>query len=413
MKKSSALLIAAALILSSCGVAAQYASSDDGQKFQDGIYNNTPSFRTKEQKEESENEAQALKEKTQASQIYLFGDKKDTVMIPKDMSAMIKYDQKLGGTVVTVGENPYDWRFDLENNYGYYYGPYSIGSSWYWSRHYAPWYWNSWSYTPWRYHGWYDPFYIGGWYDPWYYSGWFDPWYYGGHWGWYDPWYHHHHYCGWYGAWDPYWGHHHGHGPGYGPDRPGHGKEVIYGPKDRVFSSGTSIRGGIGNRVSTVSSGGRTERVATRKASSTRVSTTERKPISRTSAVKTSPASKISSAKINNSRVSSSKINREANLSNHRKPAVSNPSATRNGTTVNRGSSVSTERNSGYRPSSSSERSSGYERSSSTRSSSSYNRSSSSSSSRSGFSSGGGGVSRSSGSSGGGYSRSSGGSRSR
>jgi methylmalonyl-CoA mutase cobalamin-binding domain/chain len=36
MKKSSALLIAAALILSSCGSVAQFASSDNGQQFQDG-----------------------------------------------------------------------------------------------------------------------------------------------------------------------------------------------------------------------------------------------------------------------------------------------------------------------------------------------------------------------------------------
>ena len=213
MKKSSALLIAAVLILSSCGTVAQYASSDTDQQFHDGIYSNTPAFRTKVEKEEAKSDTQALIEKTQESPIYLFGDKKDTVMIPKDMSAVIRYDQKLGGTVVTVGENPYDWRFDLENNYGYYYGPYSIGSSWYWSRHYNPWY--SWSFAPWRYHGWYDPWYYSpswGWYDPWYYGGywssWYDPWYYGGFWGggWYYTGYYPHY--GWY---DPYWGHHHHH----------------------------------------------------------------------------------------------------------------------------------------------------------------------------------------------------------
>ena len=46
MKKSSALLIAAVLILSSCGTVAQYASSDSDQQFHDGIYSNTPAFRT-------------------------------------------------------------------------------------------------------------------------------------------------------------------------------------------------------------------------------------------------------------------------------------------------------------------------------------------------------------------------------
>ena len=40
MKKSSVLIIVAALILSSCGALTQLASSDDGQRFQDGIYSN-------------------------------------------------------------------------------------------------------------------------------------------------------------------------------------------------------------------------------------------------------------------------------------------------------------------------------------------------------------------------------------
>ena len=152
MKKTSVLLIAAALILSSCGIIAQQASSDEGHRYQDGLYGSTPSFRTKAQKETSQKETAELINRTKASEIYLFGDKKDTIAIPENMSARIQYDQKVGGTVVTVGENPYDWRWDLENNYGYYYGPYSIGSSWYWSRHYSPYwsayyspYWSSWS----------------------------------------------------------------------------------------------------------------------------------------------------------------------------------------------------------------------------------------------------------------------------
>ena len=293
MKKSSALLIAAAFILSSCGTVAQYASSDNDQQFQDGIYSNTPAFRTKVEKEESKSDTQALIEKTQESPIYLFGDKKDTVMIPKDMSAVIRYDQKLGGTVVTVGENPYDWRFDLENNYGYYYGPYSIGSSWYWSRHYNPWY--SWSFAPWRYHGWYDPWYYGanwGWYDPWYYGGywgsWYDPWYYGGFWGggWYYTGYYPHY--GWY---DPYWGHHHHHhGPGYQPD---YHKDVWYGSRhqtgsDRLFAGTSSLRGGIGSRstVSRNESAGRTASTAVRASSSNRTSVS-RTPAGRAGAVST------------------------------------------------------------------------------------------------------------------------------
>ena len=291
MKKSSALLIAAALMLTSCGTIAQMADSDSGQQFQDGIYSNTPAFRTKVEKADSKTETQALIEKTKESPIYLFGDKKDTVMIPQDMSATIRYDQKLGSTVVTVGENPYDWRYDLENNYGYWYGPYSIGSSWYWSRHYSPWY--SWNFAPWRYHGWYDPWYYGanwGWYDPWYYGGywggWYDPWYYGGYWGWYDSWYHPHH--GWY---DPYWGHHHHHhGPGYHPD---YHKDVWYGSRhqtgsERVFGSTSSIRGGIGSR-STVS---RNESTGRSTASVTRTPSSGRSAVSRTTVARTTPTTR-------------------------------------------------------------------------------------------------------------------------
>ena len=301
MKKSSALLIAAALILSSCGALTKIASSDNGQKFQDGIYSNAPSFRTKAEKVESQAESQELALLTKQSQIYLFGDKKDTVSIPEDMSAMIRYDQKLGGTVVTVGENPYDWRYDLENNYGYYYGPYSIGSSWYWSRHYSPWY--SMSFAPWRYRGWYDGWHYGSWYSPYYYGGyyggWYDPWYWGSSWGWYDPWYSPYYspyYCGWYGGWDPYWGHHHHHhGPGHIGVRPDYHKDVWYGSRhqtssERMFGSSSSLRGGIGtsSSVSRNSSTGRT--------TSSRVQASGSTASGRTSAGRTSAVGAASSA---------------------------------------------------------------------------------------------------------------------
>ena len=150
MKKSFMLLIAAALVLSSCAAAGQLASSDSKQQFQDGIYNSSPSFRSKEEKAEDQAVTDALVEKTKASEIYLLGEKKDTIMIPENFSARIQFDQKLGGTVITLAENPYDWRYNLNNYNGYYYGPYSIGASWYWSRHYNPWYWDAWSYhSPW------------------------------------------------------------------------------------------------------------------------------------------------------------------------------------------------------------------------------------------------------------------------
>ena len=431
MKKSSVLIIVAAFILSSCGAITQLASSDNGQRFQDGIYSNTPSFRTKAEKAESQSESQALAHKTKESQIYLFGDKKDTVAIPQDMSAMIRYDQKLGGTVVTVGENPYDWRYDLENNYGYYYGPYSIGSSWYWSRHYSPWY--SWDFAPWRYHGWYDGWHFGSWYSPYYYGGyyggWYDPWYWGSHWGWYDPWYspyYNPYYCGWYGGWDPYWGHHHHHGHGHigGAD---HHKDVWYGSRhqtgsERVFGSSSSLRGGIGSR-STVSRNSSTSAsrvqasagVSSGRVSSGRTAVSVQSPAaSRSSVVRTTPSIRNEKTSVRNTgtavrgtaerqtvtagrQVSPSGKAQAATQPNYRRPA----SATVPSGTVSRESSSSPSYN---RPSSTAERSSSYDRSTSRNSSnaSSYNRSSSSSS-RSSFSTGG-SSSYSRGSSGGGFS---------
>ena len=432
MKKSSVLIILTAFILSSCGTLTRIASQDSDQRFQDGIYNSAPSLRTKTEKAESRSETQALAQKTKESQIYLFGDRKDTVAIPQDMSAMIRYDQKLGGTVVTVGENPYDWRYDLENNYGYYYGPYSLGSSWYWSRHYSPWY--SLSFAPWRYRGWYDAWHYGSWYSPYYYGGyyggWYDPWFWGSSWGWYDPWYNPYYspyYCGWYGGWDPYWGHHHhGHGPGHigGPD---HHKDVWYGSRhqtgsDRVFGSSSSLRGGIGNR-STVSRNSSSDRPASSRAqastaaSSGRIATgrtavsAHAPAASRSSVVRTTPSVRNEKTSVKNT-VNAQKITTgrdvvsagkqvspsgrvpAATQSNHRRPAAVIGSASRE----------SSDTPSYNRTSPASSRTSSYDRSSSrsTSGTSSYNRSNSSSaSSRSSFSSG---SSYSRGSSGGGYS---------
>ena len=404
MKMNSVLMIAAAALLSSCGTAAHQASSDSGYRFQDGIYCSVPDFMTKEEKEAGKAETDALVEETRNSEIYLLGEKKDTVMIPENMSAVIRYDQKLGGTVVTVGENPYSWRYDLENNHGYYYGPYSIGSSWYWSRHYNHWYWNSWTYTPWRYYGWYDPMYTYGWYDPWYYGGWHDPWYYG--WG-YSPWYGYPpYYCGWYGGWDPHH-HHHGH-----HDTPGghegngrwHGLRAQTG-SDRVFTSGNATaRGGF-----------------------------TRTPLTRKVSQNTSSASRTVSTGRNTGSGRVATVSRTAvrtnlpkpqqSISNHRKPTVAThserthmgpASGTLSGQTYNRTSSVKngayqTDRNDSGKsfsrtPVNSHDRGNtpSYDRSSTP----SYDRSSTPSYNRGGGSSS--GFSRSAPSSGGGFSRSGG-----
>lgn len=390
MKKSSVMMIAAMLMLSSCGTLTRLASSSEGQQFQDGIYSSSPDFRSKAEKAESKAETEALIAKTKESPVYLFGDKKDTIMIPDDFAATIRYDNQLNSTVVTISENPYDWRNNI--NPWSYYTPYSIGSSWYWSRHYDHWYWNSWAYTPWRYHGWYDPFYIGGWYDPWYYGGWYDPWYYSGYWG--HGWYGYPHYCGWYGGWDPYWGHHHHHHyPGYGPGHIGNGgRDRWYGPRhetvgdERVFTSRTATRRGIGTSSST-----------------SRSSSTGARPVSGSSTVR-----KVATNRAGASSVTAGKVQGTGKPSagsgtgtTYRRPSSGNSSASmRDGssTAVRSSSSSSYDRSSTV-----SRSSSNYDRNSS---GSSYNRSTSTRSSGSSYSGGNGGGSYSRGSSGGGgYSR--------
>ena len=268
MKKSSLLMIVSVILLTACGTASQYASSTSSARFEDGIYSSSPSFISREVRDESQKETEALVERTKASAIYLFGEKKDTVMIPENMSASIRYDKGLGSTVITVGENPYDWQNYI--NPWAYYTPYSIGSSWYWSRHYNPWYsstwyWNSSAYSPWAYSRWYDPWYsaYSGWYDPWYYGygGWYDPWYYGygyAGWygGWYSPWYGPMgpHYAGWYGGWDPYWGYHHHH-HNYHPHHHG-GVIVDNTPRagSRREATGSRVNGGTSVRRGVASS---------------------------------------------------------------------------------------------------------------------------------------------------------------
>lgn len=449
MKKSTVLLIAAAVMLSSCGTAAQMASSGSGQRFSDGIYSSAPSIRTKAEKMEDKAQTEALVEKTKASEIYLFGDKKDTVMIPDNMAATIKYDRSLGSTVVSVYENPYDWRNNIVDPW-YYYTPYSIGSSWYWSRHYHPWYYGSvWARPYWRY----DPWYYG-FYDPWYYGGWYDPWYYS-YAGWYDPWYYMHpHYAGWYGGWyDPYWGHHHHHhGPGHGPvHKPDddHRPRVYTGTRhstgsDRVFAGNRPLRGGSSvssrpvNRTTATSGTAVTSRPAAGKSGITRTSSAVRdrqtaaaknpasvtaRPSSGRTATVTRTAPGVRTGSTVRQSATGSGSGRTATTSrqpNHRRPVVTSPGSPTG--THNRGfSSQATENRStssgqSYRSSRSEntyDRSSSqtYERSSSSQSynrsagTSSYNRSSSSSSTRSYGGGGGGGVSRSGGSSGGGMRR--------
>ena len=369
MKKTSVLLIAAALILSSCGIIAQQASSDEGHRYQDGLYSSAPSFRTKAEKETSQKETEELINRTKASEIYLFGDRKDTIAIPENMSARIQYDQKVGGTVVTVGENPYDWRWDLENNYGYYYGPYSLGSSWYWSRHYSPFYsswafspywrwgygsyWNRWGYSYWSGNRYFDPWFhdpwYGGWYDPWYYGGFYDPWYYGGfyggyyggYYGWYGPYYSHHFHHGWY---DPYY-HHHGHGPGH-IIVSGSNKNRHYGM--RAHTDGSSMRpsnssgsSSIGRSTTAVRRGIGSSSTVSRSSSAGRSSSASRATSGRKSApVYKRPESSTASGSTNNSYNSSSDSQRRSSENGYSRDSY-NRNSSSSGSSYSRGSSSS------------------------------------------------------------------------
>ena len=195
MKNIILLLIGAfALTLSSCGTFAAYSEAGK-QKFSDGIYGAAPSFKNKASEETDKQKVDELIATTKNSPIYLFGDKKDSIIIPDNMAATIRFDKELG-TLVTVGD------FDP-------FGTYSN----YWN---TPWYYNYYS-SPWSYRGYYDPWryrydswyygsyyggYYGSYYNPWYYR--YDPWYYGGWYGgFYDPWYYG--YYGYAGLYDPYY----------------------------------------------------------------------------------------------------------------------------------------------------------------------------------------------------------------
>ena len=407
MKKIITLLSGALAIFTSCGISASYTSSDGGQRFEDGIYSSSPTRKDKLAEQDSKAGLQELAEQTKASQIYLFGDRKDTVMIPENMAATIRYDRQLGTSVTVAEFDPYDF------TYGWYTDRYRWNSYWnlgmwnsvYYRGWYDPWHYGS-IHSPWYYGGFHNPWYYAGYYDPWYYGGWYDPWYYGYGWhGWYDPFYGymHPHYCGWYGGWDPYWGYYpHHHHPIYIKDDNWHGSRHSTG-SDRVFTSRVSTRGGI----ATASRTGRTAAVSTASRAQTSGNTAATRVSSRTSASRVSATTptRVSSA----SNTGTIKRATTGAQQNYRRPAATAsghimPTSGRvDGTTATyRPSGTESYRSSGssYRSSSSSSSSrSSYSTSSSSRSSYSSGSSYSGGGSRSGGSSYSGGSSRSGGSS--------------
>ena len=266
MKNVILLLIGAfAMTLSSCGTFAAY-SSGTGQAFDDGIYSSGPSFGKRIENAESKKKAEDLIQQTKESPIYLFGDRKDSIIIPDNMSATIRFDKDFGTSITIADFTPYYNFYSSPWSYRNYYDP------WY----YDPWYYNPWHYTPWHYsyYSWsyrYDPWYYGGFHDPWYYDRWYG--------GFYNPYYHymHPHYCGWYGGWRPHYGSIH-HRPSHGG---GHiavsSREVFRGPRGET--TGRRVTASVNRRTATTSrTSFGTSRTASTRAAVGRGSTTSRRP---------------------------------------------------------------------------------------------------------------------------------------
>ncbi|MBO5418569.1 MAG: hypothetical protein J6A22_00655 [Bacteroidales bacterium] len=427
MKLRTMVTFAAIIMLTACGTTARYASNDS-QRFHDGIYGDGPTFVSKAERQAVNEQTSRLIEETKASEVYLFGDKKDTIMIPQNMSATIRFDQKLG-TTVSLYDNPYDWR-NTYQTWGWY-TPFTFTAGWSFGWGYRNWHMSIHNPYYWHYGRYYDPWY----YDPWYgYMGWYDPWYH-------DPWFHnpwYHHYCGWYGgfghihhSWPHHPGHMHpghidpGHKPGHGSGGHG-GRDVRYVPRHSTGSGQiytTSRSPKQGNSTSTGIRPSTDNRLTSGRTSVKSSTGKSLRPISGRQVSSSSTGTSSSATRPDNGRTGKSQST--ATSGNYRRPgtnagrpaaAGNSSSSSSNGYHRNSGgfsSSSSQSRNSSS-PSYNSSSSSSYNRSGSSSynrsGSSSYNRSSSSSYNRSGSSSygrsyGGGSTSSS------GYSRSGGGRR--
>ena len=353
MNRCTAMMmtVLGAAILSSCATAT-VATRGTGQRFQDGLYASSNDSQTKEDRQESERINDILIEKTKASEIYLFSEtSKDTVVIPQNMAATIKFNGD-DGTSVTVAQAP-DWLQEDAWRYDWMYGPYFYRPYGYW---YGSYY-GGWRYDPW--YGYYDPWY-GGYYSHWY--AFHSPWY-----GCYDPWFGC--YDPWYGYYDPWFGHHHHHHIFIEP-MPDMGRKVVYASRNQTGTRGMSAGKLEGSVRTAVRSG------ANFTSSSTRTTPARERVVSKSRTDRTSTGDRLTPSSTSGYRRAGQTASSSSSVS-YRRPSAS----------TDRSSSST----SGYSRSSSSSNS-GYSRSSSS-SSSSYSRGSSSS----GYS--GGGASR-----GGGYS---------
>ena len=242
--KSHVFLIASVLLaLTSCGTTASLTQAPAQQKYQDGIYYRPQTLSLDAQAAQL-TATDDLIARTKSSAVFVKTvGKVDTLFIPENMSASIKFNHRDSTTTVSLYDD-YDlgwwrWNTSFSPRYGYsLYSPFYIGSYRWYRDMYWGWYDPFW-YDPF----WYDPFWgpywsIGFgpfWHDPFFYS----PYYYaGGPWGWYDPF---------------YWGYPYYYGGGGG---------AYFGPRyrDRELATrsghGTLIpsspRGGVGRVVGVV-----------------------------------------------------------------------------------------------------------------------------------------------------------------
>lgn len=235
MKRHIAFIIVMLLMVSSCASVAKFAQTSSDQKYSDGIYYKPT---TKVMAAVSSAETDALIAKTKGSNIFMkSGSVVDTIFIPDNMSASIKFNQNENTTTVSLYDT--SWMDDIwfTNNW-YYRSPYYF---------YSPFRHNYLSfYDPlYRYHPFYDSYWNhysfmyrsmwGYYHDPWY-----APWYA----SWYTPWYSHWHYYYDYGWYYPpfHGGHIHGGGPAI------RNRNVVWAPRNATVSTnprGSSSRGSV------------------------------------------------------------------------------------------------------------------------------------------------------------------------
>jgi hypothetical protein len=168
MKNATYILAALLVTLTSCGTGSRLASTDNGQRYQDGIYY-TPKPIQKVEAQQNQAETEELIAKTKSSDIYTYSDNASTtVFVPNDKAAKVSFNNE--NTVITVNDpfatvNVYSWEAPFHLSDYWYYAPSYFRSA------YSSYWWRS----PWRHSlAWYYS-------DPWYY----DPWGYS--WGYYDP----------------------------------------------------------------------------------------------------------------------------------------------------------------------------------------------------------------------------------